>query len=68
MRKSDAIEAITELNRSAQPNFLAEFSHDDLERYLGRLRDSISREPACKALEARFDAPWPFAEDELPDH
>jgi len=35
--KQDAISAIMGLNPTANPTFLAEFSKDDLERYLSRL-------------------------------
>lgn len=37
MSKSDTIEAIVNLNPTAKPDFLADFSNDDLHRYLHRL-------------------------------
>ena len=37
MPKSDTIDAIRNLNPTATPGFLAEFSNDDLSEYLGRL-------------------------------
>ena len=37
MSKSDTIEAIVNLNPTAKPEFLAEFSNDDLHQYLHRL-------------------------------
>ena len=38
MPKSDTISAIIEINPSANPSFLAEFSNQELEEYLHRLR------------------------------
>ena len=37
MPKSDTLSAIMELNPTARPTFLAEFSNEDLLRYLDRL-------------------------------
>lgn len=37
MPKSDTIEAILSLNPTAKPDFLAEFSNEDLHDYLHRL-------------------------------
>lgn len=37
MSKSDTIEAILNLNPTAKPEFLADFSNDDLHEYLHRL-------------------------------
>lgn len=42
--KQDAISAIMGLNPTANPTFLAEFSKDDLERYLSRLGRVIDAE------------------------
>ncbi|MCH7591614.1 MAG: hypothetical protein IH989_02385 [Planctomycetes bacterium] len=43
MPKSDTIEAILSLNPTAKPDFLAEFSNEDLHDYLHRLTFSPSR-------------------------
>lgn len=43
MPKSDTIEAIQRLNPTANPEFLAGFSADDLARYLDRLSDRLAR-------------------------
>ena len=40
MTKSDTIEAIQRLNPTVRPDFLAEFSTDELVRYLDRLSDT----------------------------
>jgi hypothetical protein len=37
MPKSDTIAAITKLNPTADPDFLAEFTNDELSEYLRRL-------------------------------
>ncbi len=42
MTKSDTIEAIQRLNPTVRPDFLAEFSTDELVRYLDRLSDTAS--------------------------
>ena len=42
MTKSDTIEAIQRLNPTVRPDFLAEFSTDELVRYLDRLSDTGS--------------------------
>lgn len=39
--KTNTIEAIMDLNPSANPGFLAEFAQDELARYLFRLADVI---------------------------
>ena len=46
MTKSDTIDAIRHLNPTADPQFLAEFSGDDLVRYLDRL----ARSPAERSV------------------
>ena len=46
MTKSDTIEAIRRLNPTANPDFLAGFSSDDLYRYLDRLTGTSARRPA----------------------
>jgi hypothetical protein len=42
LTKSDTIDAITKLNPTANPGFLAGFSGDELVQYLGRL-ESVCR-------------------------
>ncbi len=37
MSKNDTLSAIMELNETARPDFLVEFSNDELARYLDRL-------------------------------
>ena len=45
--RSDTINAIRRLNTTASPEFLTEFSDDQLSRYLARL-DTVSRaRPLC---------------------
>jgi hypothetical protein len=39
MSKSELIECICEINRSAKPEFLADFSEEDLKEYLEHLMD-----------------------------
>lgn len=55
--KSDTIVAIMELNPSADPAFLAEFSNDELWEYLYRLADRT--EPVPVAVD-----PSPSASDQ----
>ncbi len=43
MPKSDTIEAILSLNPTAKPDFLAEFSNEDLHDYLHRLTFSTGQ-------------------------
>lgn len=38
MSKTELIESIREINRSAKPEFLAEFSEEDLKSYLEHLQ------------------------------
>jgi len=63
MPKSDTIEAILKLNPTAEPQFLAEFSNEELLAYLDRLtgpgrlvasadRASPEARPAGRAAEA----------------
>jgi len=66
--KRDAIAAIIGLNPTAKPTFLAEFSKDDLERYLDRLGRVIGCEdrgtpidrgsPLCPDLSPGDSAWW----------
>ncbi len=46
MTKSDTIDAIRRLNPTANPDFLAGFSSDELYRYLDRLTGASTRRPA----------------------
>ncbi|MCO6438110.1 MAG: hypothetical protein J5J06_13535 [Phycisphaerae bacterium] len=52
MTKTDAIDAITRLNATARPTFLAEFSLRELEEYLERLR-SLRGDPELDARSSR---------------
>ena len=56
--KNDTIAEIIMLNPTAQPSFLAEFANQDLDEYLGRLRQTErSRNPVVQGLDtAREDA------------
>lgn len=45
MKKTELIESIREINRSARPEFLAEFSEEDLRAYLQHLV-TLDREEA----------------------
>jgi hypothetical protein len=45
MKKTELIESIREINRSAKPEFLAEFSEEDLRAYLQHLM-TLDREEA----------------------
>ena len=47
MPKSDTISAITRLNSTASPEFLAEFSNHELTDYLRRLADLRNPRPAA---------------------
>jgi len=52
--KRDAIAAIMGLNPTAKPTFLAEFSKDDLERYLDRLDRVTGRKDGVARLTPEF--------------
>ena len=52
--KRDAIAAIMGLNPTAKPTFLAEFSKDDLERYLDRLGRVIDYEDGVSRSTSEF--------------
>jgi len=54
--KRDAIAAIIGLNPTAKPAFLAEFSKDDLERYLDRLGRVIMCEDGAARMVPDFPA------------
>lgn len=43
--KSDTLTAIMELNPTATPEFLAQFTNDELARYLRRLQDARGFDP-----------------------
>ena len=60
MTKTDTIDAIKQLNPTATPEFLSEFSADELTSYLRRLTDRPSHE-TCEArdIDRRGD---PFGE------
>ena len=45
MKKTELIESIREINRSAKPEFLAKFSEEDLRAYLQHLM-TLDREEA----------------------
>ena len=69
MPKGDTVEAIMKMNPSATPEFLAEFTHDELARYLKRLQnlptpmayDDSPRIMAPQAAAARGLSPAPHA-------
>jgi len=44
MDKYELIEAVRELNATASIEFLSQFSHEELEAYLGRLLQTNSEE------------------------
>ena len=44
MNKQDLIESIREINRSARPEFLAEFSEEELSAYLEHLMEAELQE------------------------
>lgn len=50
MTKTDMIDAITRLNRTAHPTFLAEFSLKDLQDYLDRLHSLSNKIHASPRL------------------
>ena len=45
MPKRDTIDAITRLNPTANPEFLSEFSGEELDQYLGRLSTRPKDDP-----------------------
>ena len=51
MPKRDTIDAIREFNTTASPDFLAEFSNDDLGRYLDRLVGARRQRPIRDAAD-----------------
>ena len=51
MPKRDTIDAIREFNTTASPDFLAEFSNDDLARYLDRLVGTRRQRPIPEAAD-----------------
>ncbi len=57
MPKSDTIDAILNINPTAAPEFLSEFSNDDLHEYLRRLTSVSVRCRVDRAVESSaFDA------------
>ena len=57
--KTNTIEAIMDLNPSANPGFLAEFAQDELARYLFRLADVIPMSSASEMADsATPNEPW----------
>lgn len=52
MTKNDTIDAIRRLNPTANPDFLAGFSSDELYRYLDRLTGVSARRPAGDSTHA----------------
>lgn len=61
MTKTDTIEAIKQLNPTATPEFLSDFSADELTSYLQRLADR----PPYDASDARDDD---ARRDPFPEH
>jgi hypothetical protein len=60
MPKRDTIDAIREFNATASPDFLAEFSNDDLGRYLDRLVGARRQRPirdAADRVELETESP-----------
>jgi hypothetical protein len=49
--KSDTIDAIRRLNPTAKPDFLAEFSNNELAEYLGRLAGTAYARPMCRVVD-----------------
>ena len=49
--KSDTIDAIRRLNPTAKPDFLAEFSNNELAEYLDRLTGSAYARPICRVVD-----------------
>lgn len=66
MTKSTTIEAIRTLNPTASPDFLAEFSPDELSQYLERLNRASPERPLEDSVRSK-DPPqtWPTSPDEL---
>lgn len=56
-RKNDTMSLIMQLNLTARPEFLAEFSNQQLGRYLQRLRDSRERGATPPGPSFSVDAP-----------
>lgn len=56
--KTDTMSAIMQLNITARPEFLAEFSNQQLCQYLQRLRDTRERRAPWDALAFAPSAPW----------
>ncbi len=57
--KTNTIEAIMDLNPSANPGFLAEFAQDELARYLFRLADVTPMSPASDVADSPTPGePW----------
>jgi hypothetical protein len=61
MPKGDTISAIRRLNPTAQPAFLAEFSIDDLQRYLDRLTEPRNARATSFSGHRPLDVPDGFA-------
>ena len=57
MTKSDTIDTIMQLNPTATPEFLAEFTQDELGRYLARLQSQRRAASADRAAKARPGTP-----------
>ena len=49
MTKRELIDEIMEINRTAAPDFLAEFDDDELDRYLWHLHQARQPRPASSA-------------------
>ncbi len=56
--KSDTMSAIMQLNMTARPEFLANFSNQQLCQYLQRLRDTRDRRMPWESMIFAPAAPW----------
>ncbi|MGB2988099.1 MAG: hypothetical protein WBE26_19705 [Phycisphaerae bacterium] len=67
MPKSDTIDAIRNLNPTATPGFLAEFSNDDLSEYLDRLISDPGEHSVRDFVDLiELDEPLPIEEPAQP--
>ena len=69
MTKRELIDAITGINRSARPDFLADFNDDELSDYLAHLRVAGSPRPTGKLKRyERYFQNCPVADAPADDH
>jgi len=61
--KNDTMSAIMQLNISARPEFLAEFSNQQLCQYLQRLRETRERRGPWDGYAPGPEAPWSAGAD-----